>query len=189
MNVSAAAHPSWDEMVDYWLGDTDPAATDAIDEHLLHCDACGALFDEVVALSRGVREAFARGLVQTAVSPAFVDRLKAAGVRVREYRVPRNGSVECSVAPQDEVLVARVQAPLDGVARVDALLTMSLQPGKTQRLRDVPFDAAAGEVLLASRIAEVRHLPAHDYAVRLLAVGPGGERELGRYAFHHQAPG
>jgi hypothetical protein len=187
MNVSAATHPSWDEIVDYWLGDTDPAATEAIDEHLLHCDACGAMFDEVVALSRGVREAFAQGLVPAVVTPAFVDRLKAAGLRVREYRVPRNGSVQCSVAPEDNVLVGRVQAPLAGVTRVDALLTLSFQPGAAHRLHDVPFDPAAGEVLLANKIAEVRRQPSHDFVVRLLAVDAGGERELGHYTFHHQA--
>ena len=35
-------HPEWDTLVDYWLGDTDAAATEAIDEHLMHCDACGS---------------------------------------------------------------------------------------------------------------------------------------------------
>ncbi|HXH03790.1 MAG TPA: hypothetical protein VNN09_10785, partial [Candidatus Competibacteraceae bacterium] len=156
MSVSTAAHPSWSEIVDYWLGDTELPLTEAIDEHLLHCDACGAVFDEVVALSHAVRDAFAHGLVPTAVTPGFIDRLRAAGVRVREYHVPRNGSVLCSVAPEDDVLVGRMQVPLAGVARLDALVTVSLEADWEQRLQDLPFDASAGEVLLVSKIAEVR---------------------------------
>jgi hypothetical protein len=181
------SHPDWQAVVDYWLGDTDGAATEAIDEHLLHCDACGALFDELVALGRGVRDAFSHGLVPSVLTPGLVERLKASGRRVREYQVPAGGSVLCSVAPEDEVLVSRVGAPLGGVRRLDAVLSYSFAPGEEQRLVDLPFDAAAGEVLFAPKLAEVRRQPEHDFVVRLLAVGDAGEREIGRYTFHHRA--
>lgn len=180
-------HVSWQRLVDYWLGDTDAAATAAIDEHLMHCDACGERFDEVVALARGTREAFVRGQVATALSGAFVDRLKAAGLRVREYRVPRNGGVNCTVAPDDDLLVSRVQAPLAGVTRVDAVLQLSLDPGHEERLSDLPFDPQAGEVVLAPRVSTIRTMPTHELRVRLMAVERDGERELGRYAFRHRA--
>lgn len=179
-------HPDWQALVDYWLGDTDAAATEAIDEHLLHCDACGAEFDELVALARGVRDAFSQGLVPSVLTQAFVERLKASGRRVHEYRVPPGGSVLCSVAPDDEVLVSRVGAPLRDVRRLDAVLSYSFAPGEPQRLVDVPFDAAAGEVLFAAKLSEVRGQPAHELVVRLLAMDDAGEREIGRYTFHHQ---
>jgi len=181
------AHPDRDTLVDYWLGDTDAATAEAIDEHLMHCDACGAVFDDVVALSRGVRDAFAHGTVRSMLSAAFVDRLKAAGRRVREYRVPHNGSVVCAVAPHDELLVSRLEVPLHGVARVDAVLALSFMPGHEERLHDVPFDAASGEVVFSPPLQAVRQHPTHDLVVRLLAVDAAGERELGRYTFHHQA--
>jgi hypothetical protein len=180
-------HPDWDTLVDYWLGDSDAATSEAIDEHLLSCDACGAGFDEVVALARGVRDAFVGGQVPSMLTPAFVERLKAAGRRVREYRVPHNGSVVCSVAPDDDLLVSRLEAPLRGVTRLDAVLTLSFAPGQERRLSDVPFDAAAGEVVFTPRLVEVRRQPTHDYVVRLLAVDSADEREIGRYTFHHQA--
>lgn len=185
--TDADRHLSWHELVDHWLGDTDPATADAADEHLMHCDACGERFDEVVALARGVREAFASGQVASVLSGGFVDRLKAGGMRVREYRVPPGGSVDCSVAPQDELLVGRVQAPLAGVRRVDALLRLSLLPEQEERIADLPFDAQAGEVVLAPRLETVRRLPDHELQVRLLAVADGGEREIGRYVFRHRA--
>ncbi|HMM86395.1 hypothetical protein [Azohydromonas sp.] len=181
------AHPEWQALVDYWLGDMDAATTEIVDEHLLHCDTCGAAFDEVVALARGVRDAFSRGLVPAVLTPGLVERLKAGGRRVREYRVPAGGSVRCSVAPDDELLVSRVGASLRDVRRLDAVLSYSFAPGEEQRLVDLPFDAAAGEVLLAPKLAELRHRPAHDSVLRLLAVDDAGEREIGRYTFHHQA--
>jgi hypothetical protein len=181
-------HFAWKRLVDYWLGDTDPATTEAIDEHLMHCDACGERFDAVVALGRGTRGAFARGQVAAVLSAAFVDQLKAAGVRVREYLVPRNGGVNCTVTPEDELLVGRMRAPLAGVQRVDALVRLSLDPGREERLADLPFDPQAGEVVLLPRVETVRGLPSHELQVRLLAVGHEGEREIGRYAFRHRAP-
>jgi len=186
-NTASVTHPPWDTLVDYWLGDTDAATTDRIDAHLLQCDDCGAGFDEVVALARGVRNAFAQGAVPSVLTPAFVERLKAAGRRVREYSVPHNGAVVCSVASEDDLLVSRLHAPLDGVTRLDAVLTLSFMPGHEQRLSDVPFDAASGEVVFAPRLQAVRQQPTHDYVVRLLAVDGAAERELGRYTFHHQA--
>ena len=152
MSAPTVAHPEWDALVDYWLGDSDAAATEAIDAHLLQCDACGATFDEVVALSRGVREAFGRGAVPSMLSAPFVERLKAAGRRVREYRVPHNGSVVCSVAPEDDLLVSRLDVPLQGVTRLDAVFELSLAPGQPMRLNDVPFDAARGEVVFTPKL-------------------------------------
>jgi hypothetical protein len=184
---TTVVHPGGLVLVDYWLGDTDGPTTEAIDAHLLECDACGAEFDAIVALASGVRDAFAQGRVASVVTPAFVARLRADGRRVREYHVPRGGSVVCSVAPDDDVLVSRIAAPLAGVARLDAVLTRSRGVEGEERLQDLPFDAAATEVLIVNPLAEVRRLPSHDIVVRLLAVDAGGERELGRYTFHHQA--
>jgi anti-sigma factor RsiW len=185
--MSAGAHPQWQALVDYWLGETDTDTTEAIDAHLMHCDACGAAFDDVLAMARGVKGAFQRGAVPSMLSAPFVERLRAAGRRLREYRVPHNGSVACSVAPDDDFLVAHLAAPLHGVARLDAVFTFSFLPGHEERLSDIPFDPAGTEVLFTPKMAEVRRHPSHDMVVRLLAMDDAGERELGRYTFHHQA--
>jgi len=181
------AHVDHDALADYWLGDTDAAATEAIDAHLMHCDACGARLDEVIALARGVRAAFDHGEVQAMVSAPFVERLAAAGRQVHEYRVPHNGSVVCALAPGDDQLISRLDAPLAGVTRVDAEFAFSFAPGRRERMQDIPFDAARGEVLFAPKMSAVRQQATHDFVVRLLAVDAAGERELGRYTFHHQA--
>lgn len=183
MSSCRAAIP-FDALVEYWLGDTDEATTNAIEEHLLGCDVCGAQLDDVIALGQGVRAAFDDGLVGVCVGAAFIDRLAARGTRVREYRVPRNGSVECSVAPDDELLVSRLQAPLAGVTRLDVVARSSLFDGE-QRRQDVPFDSASGEVVLAPKLADVRRLPANRLEIRLIAVEAGGERLIGHYTLNH----
>ncbi len=71
--------------------------------------------------------------------------------------------------------------------RVDALLRLSLDPGREERLVDLPFDPQAGEVVVAPRVETLRGLPSHELQIRLLAVGEDGEREIGRYAFQHDA--
>ncbi|MCW5631282.1 MAG: hypothetical protein KIT47_20585, partial [Rhodoferax sp.] len=151
-------HVDPDRLLAYWLEETDAAETDAIDMHLLACDSCGAALDQLVALSHGVKRAFAGGLVHTFVTAAFVGRLRARGLRVREYHVPVDGSVNCSVSANDDVLIGRMAAPLDGVRRVDAALRMS--PGEDETwVHDIPFDPATGEVVIAPALAQVRQLP------------------------------
>ncbi len=180
-------HLALDELLDYWLHDSDEARTEFIDEHLMQCEDCGRALDGLVALGEGIRAAFRAGAVSTVAPAAFVQRLAAQGLSVREYRLAPYGSVNCTVAPDDDVLVARMQVPLGGVQQLDAVLELSIEPGKRHELRDLPFDASTGEVLQLYRIAHMKQLPDHIAQVTLLAVEPGGRRELGRYTFHHRA--
>jgi len=184
--TAALNHPSIATLLDYWLHDSDAATTDAVDEHLMQCDACGQVLDELVALGDGVRVAFRAGEVATVTSGDFVQRLAAQGLKVREYRLPHNGSVNCTVAPEDELLVSHLEAPLQGVERLDALAQLSIEPEVQHRLHDIPFDPQAGEVLYVPKLTEVRNLPAHTLKVTLLAVESGGTREVGRYIFRHR---
>ncbi|MFL6662818.1 MAG: anti-sigma factor family protein [Rhizobacter sp.] len=177
-------HIGFERLVDYWLGELDDAATEAIDEHLLGCDACGVELDELIALAGGIQGAFTAGRVPGFVTAAFIERLSRRGLRVREYRVARNGAVNCGVAPEDDVVVGRLQAPLEGVTRLDAELDFSLLPAPLW-LEDIPFDAAHGEVLMVPKVAELRHLPANELRVRLVAIEDGGSREVGRYTLKH----
>ncbi|HEY6133153.1 MAG TPA: hypothetical protein VIW70_04175 [Rubrivivax sp.] len=179
-------HLSLDTLLDYWLHDSDAASTDAVDEHLMRCDACGERLDDLIALGDGVRGALRAGTVALVTSEAFVQRLAGLGLRVREYRLPHEGSVNCSVAPEDELLVSRLEAPLQGVQRLDARAQLSTEPGVQHDLHDVPFNPRAGEVVVVSKLAAVRRLPAHTMQLTLLAVEAGGTREVGRYTFHHR---
>jgi anti-sigma factor RsiW len=178
-------HPlALDTLVAYWLGETDADTTLAIDEHLLGCDACGARLDEVIALGDGVRRAFDAGRVRAFVGAAFVERLAARGAKVREYRLRPGDAVACSVAADDDVLVTRLDVPLAGVTRLDAIVRSSLA-AQDERIADIPFDAARGQVLMLPRMAEVRRAPAHTFEVALVAVDGEADRVVARYTFEH----
>jgi len=49
----------------------------------------------------------------------------------------------------------------------------------------VPFDAAAGEVLMCPAPAPLKRRGAFTHRVRLVAVEDAGERLLGEYTFEH----
>jgi hypothetical protein len=180
--MTARGHADFETLVRYWLGELDANAGAGVDEHLLGCGRCGREFDAVVALAGGIREAFARGTLHAFVAEDFARRLDEDGARVREYRVPRDGSVNCTVLPEDRFVVARMEASLEGVARVDAILDVG---GQSQAFRDIPFDAAHGAVVLVSRTATLREMPSHQARFRLVAVEGATERELGTYTFNH----
>lgn len=186
MSAVSSAHLAIDALLEYWLRETDASTTDAVDEHLMRCEACGRVLDGLVALGDGVRAVFRAGAVAAVTSQAFIRRLSDAGLRVREHRLAHNGSVDCTVAPDDDVLVARIEAPLAGVERLDAVAQLSNEPGVEHRLEDVPFDAGTGELVYIPALAGVRDLPAHDMQLTLLAVQGGETREVGRYLFHHR---
>ncbi|MDM0110781.1 zf-HC2 domain-containing protein [Variovorax sp. J22R133] len=179
---------AFDTLVEHWLGELDDARTQQVDEHLLGCDACGAQLDEIIALGEGVRGAFNAGLFGTAVGADFPRRLSGRGLRLREYRVERNGSVNCSIDPQDDVLISRLSAPLSGIERLD-LVRVGV-PGEPEfRAADIPFDAASGEVVFVMPAARLRKMPSYVEHMRLVAVDPSGERLIGDYTFNHRASG
>ena len=186
MMPPTCAAPIGDQvLLEYWLGELDEAADAGIDEHVLACMACARRLEELVALADGIRSAFSRGTMRVFVTDAFVRSAAEQGTHVREYRVPRNGSVNCSVAPEDELLVSRLEAPLAGVNRLDVISYLNDAP--TDVFRDVPFDAASGEVVLTPKIALVRTMPSHRRRFRLVAVDEHGERVIGDYTFNHVA--
>ena len=122
--------------------------------------------------------------VNMVVNEDFVHRLTEHGLHVREYRVPLNGAVNCTVAPEDDFVVARLEAPLAEVARLDMISVVS-EGNYEMRQEDIPFIAESGGVVFSPRIDMLRALPASTMRVRLLAVDDNGERTLGEYTFNH----
>ena len=174
-------------LIAYWLGEL-PAAEEApLEEHLFACAGCSARLEELAAFASGIRAVVREGRVAAMISAPFLEALKRQGLRIREYRVPPGGRVECTLLADDDAVVSRMQATLTGVTRVDALQRLELGGEvREMRLEDVPFDPAAGEVLtLPVAAARLRKLPAHVMRVRLVAVDEAGERALGEYTFAH----
>lgn len=171
-------------LAEYWLGELDEAREAPLEEHMLGCGHCSAALQELADLGGGIRALVREGAVHAVVTGAFLQRLADAGLRLREYRVPVNGSVNCTVAPDDDLVVAHLEVPLAGVERVD-LIILGVEPDGRERLQDIPFDPAAGEVVLAPRIAILRASPAATARMQVVAVARDGERVIGEYTFNH----
>lgn len=175
---------AWDALLAYWLGELDPDSTVQMEEHYLGCDLCSRRLEQLTTLAREVRAVTQSSGVTVIVNDQFVRRLSASGLKVREYRVPLNGSVNCTVTPDDDFVVARLEAPLDEVKRLD-LITLGSDGKNMMRLEDIPFIAESSDVVLSTRIDVLRALPASKLQMRLLAIDNNGERTLGEYTFNH----
>jgi hypothetical protein len=172
-------------LVEYWLGELDEASEARVEEHLLGCGECSESLRSVVEVAGGIRALVRQGSAHAVVTDAFLVRLAAHGLRLREYRVPCNGSVHCTVAPDDDLLVSRLEAPLAGVEQVDAVLLNFDEAAGQQRLRDIPFNRSTGEVVLTPGTKNIRAAGAHTARVQLLAVDRQSERLIGDYTFIH----
>jgi hypothetical protein len=181
-------HPiGFETLAAYWLGEAAGAEEEKLEEHLFACAHCAGRLEWLAGLSAGVRVAVRAGMVGMMVSAPFVEAMKQAGMRLREYRIDPGGRVNCTIRADEDAVVSRIRAPLSGVKRVDALHRLEVggveQPDV--RLEDVPFDPASGEVLFIPPPAALKKMPAHRLRVRLVAVGEAGETPLGEYTFAH----
>ena len=178
------SHADFEKLAGYWLGELPLAEAEALEEHLFACERCAGRLEWLAALSDGVRAAVRRGALGMVVSAPFVEAMKHAGLRLREYRLGPGESVRCTMAPEDDAVVSRVRAPLAGVTRLDIL--EDIDDGRLSlELRDVPFDAASGEVLFILPPASSAAPPAHVARVQLVAVDEAGRRTVGEYTFDH----
>ncbi len=178
-------------LADYWLALLPQPEEDAVEEHLLGCDRCGARLREVMVLVDGVRALAREGDLRMVVNDAYLRRAAQEGLRIREYTVPRGGSVECTVTADDDLLVGRLVAEMGGAQRVD--LSLCDENGVEQmRLPDIPVYAGMSSVILQEAIAPMKAAPDFKLVVRLVGIDEAGrERELGEYTFNHTrtAPG
>ena len=184
MSPSCQSPLAWDTLLAYWLGELDAGSAERIEEHYIGCTPCSQRLEQLAALAQGIRKLARASGVNMIVDDAFVRRLRADGLRVREYRVPPDGSVNCTVAPEDDFVVGRLEAPLAGVQRID-MLTLDSDGSIARRQEDIPFVTDSGGVVFAPVIDGLRAMPVSTLHLRLLAVDDSGERVLGDYTFNH----
>jgi hypothetical protein len=171
--------------MDYWLAALPSAAEEAVEQHLMTCDACGDRLRKVISLSDSLRTLARSGSLQVVVSDQFVKHAVETGLRVREYAPPQGGGVQCTVAAEDDLLVARLAVDLTTASRVD-LSWCDTRGAEHQRMADIPVRAEAGSVICQQSITWAKASPSSTMIARLLAVDErGDERLLGEYTFHH----
>jgi hypothetical protein len=175
-------HPDFERLVAYWLGEDDE-----VEEHYFACAQCAERLEWLAALSECVRATVRAGALGMVVLPPFVEAMKRAGMRVREYRVGAGETVNCTIRADDDAVLSYLRGSFAGVKRLDALQSVEVRgvAGPAVRLEDVPFDAGAGELVLVPSAAWLKTMPANTMRVRLVAVEESSERVVGEYTFAH----
>ena len=171
-------------LLDYWLGELAPSQQSDAEEHLLACDTCSRELARLVGLTDAIRSVARNGNVRAVVSESFLDRVRNEGLRLRQYRLGPGESVQCTVTPNDDILVTRLVADLSKTEHVD-IAWYDAEGNEQERVRDVPVHGAMREIIWAQRIDDIRAMPATVARARVLAVESRGERVLGEYTFNH----
>src|SRR5262245_52103583 len=128
----------FETLVAYWLGEVVPAAEEPLEEHLFACASCSGRLETLGALASGLRTLMREGRAAALITPKFLEALRREGLRIREYRVPPGGSVNCTLLPGEDAVVGRMQVPLAGVKRLDALTRLDVGGEVTEaRLEDL----------------------------------------------------
>jgi len=184
MTRAACTTPaSTQALLAYWLGELEESQENRLEEHLFACAACSERLRTVVELGAAVRNELLRGDFGFVLPPAFIRRLKDAGLRVREYDLEPGASVNCTVTPDDDLVVAHMRAPLRDVRRLDLVIQDSVVG--SMRANDVAFDPAADGVTMVPSVAFLRTLEHAQQRVRLVAVEGVDERVIADYTFNH----
>jgi hypothetical protein len=172
-------------LADYWLAALSDTEEETVEEHLLQCDQCGTSLREVIALAEGVRNLAREGSLRMVVSEKFLERAAAEGMHIRQYAPPVGGEVQCTVTTEDDLLIGRLAADLNGAAPVD-LYPCDEQGLVQQRFPDVPVHSGTNSVVFQESITFAKAAPSYRMIARLVAFDEaGGEHLLGEYTFHH----
>jgi hypothetical protein len=170
-------------LIDYWFEERAGPEDEALEEHLLGCESCSGRLRGLLALGESVRRLAREGAIEMVATPSFLEKATREGLRTREYRVPPGGSVACTVMPEDDLLVGQVEGDFSGISHLDLL--WQVEGESERRIKDVPVNPAAGELILAQSMPVMRLVGAVRARLRLLAQEPAGERLVGEYTFDH----
>jgi hypothetical protein len=144
--MSEAKHPlALGDLLEYWLGEADSPPSQAVEAHVFECDECAAALDDVVRLGRDLIALVRDGRVSARATTGLANRFSRDRLNVRQYSVQPGEVVQCTVTPEDELLLARLILPEATPARLD--LSFRLYGAEVQHIADVTIDRRAGEVM------------------------------------------
>lgn len=168
----------FETIVALWTGELPEEEAAIVEEHLFSCDECARASDRFTKLALGLRE-----VISPVISHAHRDRLVAMGKRICNTPVEASRTARARFAPDVDLLVHVLKADL---SRADSVDVEVVDPEGVQRFlfEHVPFDASAGEVLLACQ----RHYEAMfsgDPIFRLHGTEASERTRIGDYLVEH----
>jgi hypothetical protein len=177
--VSCRAPLSNEQLVAYWANDLEPAAHDAVEEHLFACDGCLANAERVAQLARVFRSS-----LPPVVSRGDIDTLRAQGAAIRENVFEPSKRQTVTFEPGVDILIHRLTG-LDLASAERVEVTVRNESGGPLIFEELfaPFDRERGEVLIACQ----RHFAAYppDVVFDVRVHRPAREVELATYIIPH----
>jgi hypothetical protein len=179
--MSACREPlSFETLASLWSGDLDPAAAAVAEEHLFACDECAGGSDRLARLVGGLRD-----VIPPVISHAHRDRLVQSGRRIHITPVRPQTEAHAHFTRELDLLIHVLQGDLSRAERVDVDVVRP-DGSVAVALEHVPFDAQAGEVLIACQRHYQGLYPGGEPTFRVHAVEGGERRRVGDYfVFHH----
>lgn len=145
MNGSCAHPLSFETLVAYWAGELPSDETDAVDAHVMGCAACTRTSERVALITEGIR-----ATISPCISRRALDALRARGLRVEENLVRPGERRPLTFRTDVDLLVHRLGGmDLSHTERVHVRVSVEETGALINENPAAPFDAAAGEVLIA----------------------------------------
>ena len=118
MSPACAAPIPFDALIAYHVGELPADEGERVEAHYFGCAHCAERLEVVSLLARGVVDLVHGGGLMVFSTMAMIERARAAGVVVREYRTDPGQHVQCTGGPADDFVVTRYGG-LAGVTSVD----------------------------------------------------------------------
>lgn len=172
----------FDTLVALWASELSIESSDAVETHLFSCDLCATTSHHLGELITGLR-----GLVPPVISHHLRDRLVAEGLRLRHTQVHAGMEAAARFTADLDLLVHVLRGDLSHADRVDIEVLDETKQVTYFHFQHVPFDAQAGEVLIACQrhFEHMSDVPG-DPVFRISAFETGTRRHVGDYVVRHQ---
>ena len=188
MSTPCGAPIASEALIAYHLRELGEAERERVEEHYFACAYCSERLEVLSQLELGVRALIHHGQLFAGSTVAMVERARARGIRVREYRTDPGEHVNCTAGPDDDLLVTRYGG-LRGITSVDVHFRGQIA-GTDQFIQmeqaDAPVDQATGDLVLIAPGALNRSMPPLEIEVRLTVHAASGSHEAGPYYYHHR---
>ena len=172
------------DIADYWSHDLPREEVDRIDDHVFQCAGCAKRLAEGEALARGIADLVREGRFQSIITEGLLNRLSRDGVRIRTFAIGPGETVPCGVWQDDDLVVARIRADLEGLDAV-TLVTRLASGEEISRFADIRVKPGQREIIRATSAALLRRLPAvHVHMTLSSGAGPD-QRTIGEYVLEH----
>src|SRR5690606_12674500 len=110
--------PDFGLLAAYWLGELEPEPEAALEEQLFADAEAAARLEVVSGVAAAIGTHGRTGRRRATLTLDAIAKLRAAGVRVREYTLAPGQIVPCTIAHED-LMVIRLRGAFAGVGTVD----------------------------------------------------------------------